>query len=309
MMLLKKILIKCFHTLYLYIKYIIIEIIHPNSILINATSYPSNKNIIPKFKCNIGDDINYIIPSIITKRNIVPYKYSLIGKYITNKKNYLFIGSIISGLSNKNSIIIGTGVSPDMQLNNYFSAYKICSVRGPLTKQWLDDKGLKCPNIYGDPALILPIIYNPVVKKKYKLGFIPHFIDRTNKVISSLKKYPNSIILDTSNYNNWQDFIKSICECELIFSSSLHGIIFADAYNIPNIWTHFDKTVNPFKYQDYFQSVGRNCTTPFIFQDSLLMEDLLKMKKNYIPIQYDINFLYNHILNSFNDDFNNNSRI
>ena len=175
MTLLKKLFTKCFHTLYLYTKYIIIEIIHPNSILINATSYPSNKNIIPEFKCNIGDDINYIIPSIITKRIVVPYKYSLIGKYITHKKNYLFIGSIISGLSNKNSIIIGTGVSPDMKLHNNFSVHKICSVRGPLTKQWLEEKGIKCPSIYGDSALILPIIYNPAVKKKYKPLIPQHY--------------------------------------------------------------------------------------------------------------------------------------
>lgn len=60
-------------------------------------------------------------------------------------------------------------------------------------------------------------------------------------------------------YNVWHDIIDQINECEFIISSSLHGLIISDAYNIPNVWAVFsDKIVGgEFKYKDYYASVNK----------------------------------------------------
>ena len=57
---------------------------------------------------------------------------------------------------------------------------------------------------------------------------------------------------------------RAIAQSRLVFSSSLHGLILADAFGVPNIW------VNPngihrwpyWKFIDYFLSVGRPVRKP-----------------------------------------------
>lgn len=41
----------------------------------------------------------------------------------------------------------------------------IRAVRGPETRKLLINVGFDCPGIYGVPAVIMPLIYNPDVKK------------------------------------------------------------------------------------------------------------------------------------------------
>ena len=277
-----------FNPIYLYAKYIVIELLYSQkTVILNATSYPTNRGLIPRFESNIGDDINYILIPLVFKKYAVPYKYSIIGRYLLRRDNVLFIGSIITGLSNSKSIVVGSGLSPDQTTKPLVSPKKIISVRGPLTRQYLQDHSIVCPPIYGDPALVLPLFYSPIKNKKYKIGFILHFLDKQPQVLELLSKYDNCVILDVSNYGNWKCFIDTLCSCELILSSSLHGLIFADTYNVPNVWTHFSFKVNPFKYQDYFLSVERVCDNPFELISYIPIERLLELKHQFISIRYD----------------------
>jgi len=124
-------------------------------------------------------------------------------------------------------------------------------VRGPYTRDRVKFFGGQCPEIYGDPALLLPLIVDPS-EKKYEVGIVPHNVDYD--VIS--KEYPNNNIigLGTRDYTRVVD---KITQCESIISSSLHGIICAHAYGIPAAWVKPNQKLkgDNVKFEDYFASV------------------------------------------------------
>ncbi len=249
--------------------------------------FRKNSNIIHAYwfhkQCNFGDAINpYLIEKISKKQVVwtVPKK-SLI-------ENYLCIGSIIHKAS-KNSIIWGSGFIGENTLRN--RPKKVCAVRGPKSRNEFLKKGIDCPEVYGDPALLLPMFYKPKTKKKYLLGIIPHYVDKGSEWLATLKNIESIKIIDVEQ-KDYLHFIDDICECETVASSSLHGLIVADAYNIPSIWIQFsDKIIgNNFKFYDYFESVGRINETPINITADTKIEEILKSKKSY-KIKIDLNLL------------------
>ncbi|HCI5723053.1 TPA: hypothetical protein NPO34_005233, partial [Klebsiella variicola subsp. variicola] len=51
--------------------------------------------------------------------------------------------------------------------------------------------------------------------------------------------------------------VDEIISCEYILSTSLHGVIVAQAYDIPTLWIkHNDINTDGIKFYDYFDSVG-----------------------------------------------------
>ena len=104
---------------------------------------------------------------------------------------------------------------------------------------------------------MLPKFYTP--KKKLllqnKIGIVPHISNYKyyKKKNLNLKKY--HLINPTDKFTNVLDYIFS---CKYILSSSLHGLICADAYSIPNVWLdEFHLTEGDFKFKDYFLSQKR----------------------------------------------------
>ena len=167
-------------------------------------------------------------------------------------KHYLTVGSII-GLANRNSIVWGSGI---IKKNEKVRKAKFVAVRGPKTRNRLLELGYKVPQIYGDPAILLPKLIPDVLDKKYEYGIIPHYVDyeEINKMWGSVEGVK---VIDLMT----EDIVKTtheILECERIISSSLHGLIVSHAYRIPALWVKFsDKLAGDnIKFYDYFESVG-----------------------------------------------------
>lgn len=232
---------------------------------------------------NWGDRLNPIIYKNITGRDS-HYK-----DFLSKDNTLCMIGSILDAISNENAIVWGSGC---MFENGVISLKKldIRAVRGKLSRERLLKNKISCPEIYGDPALLFPRFYNPIIEKKYKIGIIPHYVDKTNDWL--IKNCHSDEIKIIDICSEAHEFVRQVKECDIIASSSLHGLICADSYNIPSIWLKFSDKIagNGFKFMDYFSSVGRLNETSFIVDSKTTIQDIINKVKKY-EIQIDLDLL------------------
>lgn len=170
---------------------------------------------------------------------------------------------------NEWSIIWGTGeIASGMKPRKpNAQPLRVAAVRGPATRETLLARGIECPAVYGDPALLFPQVYEPAFTAEYELGIIPHYIDMDSSAVQAIARDDRVCIIDiTQSGRSRQElsFIDDLARCKRIISSSLHGIIAADAYGIPALWVEFSNKVygGGFKFADYFRSVKRPVTKP-----------------------------------------------
>lgn len=219
---------------------------------------------------NFGDLLSpYIIQKltgkeICRKELYVNYKRSFnhLLKYLLSHKfeniasvhmpyeaNLLAIGSIIS-FGNSRSLIWGSGF---MNENEPFHGGHVFAVRGKFTDKKLQELGYKGCTVYGDPALLLPLLLNGNTQKKNFLGIIPHW--KEVNIIS--QKYGRLCKIIDLRTNDIERVVKEITSCRYILSTSLHGIIVAHAYGVPALWIkEGDINTDGIKFNDYFSSVG-----------------------------------------------------
>jgi len=182
-------------------------------------------------------------------------------------------GSILSRAEN-NTIIWGSGMMRASDQVKRDAIY-LC-VRGPRTYEILQQRHVKCPPIFGDPALLMPKVYNRTdLPKRFEYGVFAHYVD--TETVSKWYRYDQTVkIINPLNANPLQVIAQTL-QCERIISSSLHGVIIAHAYGIPAIWVkHSDKlNGDGIKFHDHFESV-KLVAECIDFQERIPVEDLGK---------------------------------
>ncbi len=222
---------------------------------------------------NYGDALGLWLPQLlgINGGRLLPKRFVFVRQYARGT-NIQMVGSTLGDVD-EHSVVCGAGaVSADQRAKGV--PQKIVSVRGPLTRDILLSQGFDCPAVYGDPAMLLPLLYTPAHSaKKYKIGLIPHYVDKDNTIVQRLAENPDVHCIDillprtrgfrTSIERYWRQWIDDLCSCECVVSSSLHGLIIAEAYGIPTLWAKFSDDINgnDFKYYDYYKSIN---TPPII---------------------------------------------
>lgn len=194
----------------------------------------------------------------------------------------LCVGSIARFAKDK-TIVLGSGIIRENEILCPTANWKF--VRGPLTYKKIIEMGGSCPEIFGDPALLLPIICDES-KKKYDVGIIPHYVDYTEVC----EKYKNYRIINVLRKDPLE-VVREITECRSIVSSSLHGIITAHSYGIPAAWVKFSNKIygDDSKYYDYYQSVKLDAKLSTVENPQMnsISYDLLKIKSVFENLKYE----------------------
>lgn len=253
--------------------------------------FPNKYNYVyyyDKCKCrnnyNFGD---FITPFIYNKLFLKEPILNINGG--KDKDVVIGAGSILC-MANSKSIIWGTGFMYGNE--NIKKPKQILSVRGPLTRNRLLKIGIECPESYGDIGLILPYFYSPNNQKKYKLGIIPHYIDKDKFNGIYKKKDKDVLIIDVTE--KIDKVINCITMCQMTISSSLHGIIISHAYNVKSMWIKISNSIGGgnFKYRDYYGSLNienYDNMLPYTYKEQISTDDTIKLINEYPNPTFPIN--------------------
>ena len=212
-------------------------------------------DIVPR---NWGDELNKSFLEYITHKKFyfIPFSSS----YLKPMTHYILIGSVLTVYNLNKTIVYGSGIlDPSKEITGV--PEKVISVRGPKTREILMKNGIECPEVYGDPALLLPVFYQPkLASGKRRIVVIPHMETSAKTVKECCERIIDDYsILSLSDYNRWTDIVDAICSAKFVVSESLHGLIVAEAYGIPNVWVEFKDHPDywDFKYNDFYASINK----------------------------------------------------
>lgn len=169
----------------------------------------------------------------------------------------LGLGSIARHLRD-HDVVAGAGAIRDDPIRLPPSA-RVSWVRGPLTRRCLGEKGV--PEVYGDPGLLVAeLLPAPTATATGPIGVVPHLCDEPRR--SAAARIEGVTVLDVRDEPT--SFLEGLAGCSAVLSSSLHGLIFAEAYGIPALWLepHPDMKGGRFKFDDYYLGTGREPPAP-----------------------------------------------
>jgi hypothetical protein len=175
-----------------------------------------------------------------------------------NLPRLLLIGSVADRITSKD-IVCGVGAKHTSIKRPIDDVPLVLGVRGPITYDVLKSAGYKLDKVEFqlDPGLLISLFCSEVTPILGKVGFIPHYRERT-----IVKKFDLDGLTLIDIDNRPTKIAKQIQECELIYSSSLHGIIFSHSLGRPCIFVR-PMTEEPLlKFQDYYASINLACPTP-----------------------------------------------
>lgn len=173
--------------------------------------------------------------------------------------NLVGLGSILHW-ADRNSYIWGSGLISE-SICIRVPPKAILAVRGYLTQRKLRDIGLVVPGIVGDPGILISDFFEKPEVIPGQVGLVVHYADKEvmGGGFSNDVQEAGMIVIDP--LQPLPLFLHQLASCEVIASSSLHGIIFAHSFGTPAAWVELSSSVHGggFKFFDYYSSVGIAC--------------------------------------------------
>ena len=214
---------------------------------------------------NFGDDLSPLIFEAVSGRRVVrarmPFaRYVGLGSLLRRVTREAY-QRIIPGCC-RPIRVWGSGFIEDGPQRSTFML-RVLAVRGPLSR---DRLGLGPQTVLGDPGILAPQLLKSRGGRQHRWGIIPHYVDADSPAVAQLAAAtPGAIVIPMTI--DPLESLRLISQCAHIASSSLHGLIAADALGIPNWRLSFSTgiTGGDYKFRDYALGVGRSglAATPF----------------------------------------------
>jgi len=219
---------------------------------------------------NFGD---YLSPLLVEMLSGQAVQYAPI-----HKADMMAIGSIMNRERKAKRFFLPRrlhvwGAGTDAPGHVFSGRHYYHAVRGHKTLEQIDS--LKGQPALGDPGLLAAHWWEgrPKPAKRYRLGVIPHYVDRDHPLIQHAQSLPGVRVIDVF----WpvEEVLRTIQECEYIISSSMHGLIVSDAFGVPNRRLRLSSgLISDFKFCDYYSVFGMEAPCPLVPEDLLVAGSL-----------------------------------
>lgn len=192
---------------------------------------------------NFGDDINPSFYKLLCRNDF---------HFQTNRSELhgLGMGSILHS-ANGQSVVLGSGmIGADFKPKG-IDFQKVHMVRGELTKRAI---GLPETVAVADPMVLLSEVWSAPKLRSHRIGYVPHV---SNYLVATRFQAKGIFVINPA-WDPWR-VVASIADCEFLLSQSLHGLIVADALQIPNAWVMPSQGMvgGRFKFDDYYTTVDQ----------------------------------------------------
>ncbi|MEQ6203948.1 polysaccharide pyruvyl transferase family protein [Sulfitobacter sp. HNIBRBA2951] len=205
-----------------------------------------------KAEPNFGDAINPLIVGHLAGRVV---------EHCGPRKADLFaIGSMMQVVkrtqkeartSGERLAVWGTGLLNPVFGHDFLDNVEVALLRGPITAALLKLQHKR----FGDPGLLINEVLPFDGTRTDRIGIVPHYtLMEDAALLAFVASDPSYLLIDPRG--DAAEVCLQIASCAHVFASSLHGLIMADAYGVPNTWIE-PQGQSWLKYHDYAASVGR----------------------------------------------------
>jgi hypothetical protein len=130
-----------------------------------------------------------------------------------------------------------------------------------------EDKTEKTVQDAGDAGFLMPFLFPELIQnmddhhgqkqqqEKKIMCLIPHVTDQQDPKWKWILTHPTAYSIYTLNVGiGWKKMAKNVQTCDAVISTSLHGIIFAEAFGVASRRLRMSKWPGDFKFSDFYMS-------------------------------------------------------
>ena len=212
---------------------------------------------------NFGDDMT---PWLLPRYGVLPiYRQEASARLVG-------VGSILDFLpSTYDGAIWGSGLIEGRE--HALPHARVLALRGPLTADLI---GAANTVPFGDPGLLVGRqMKRPRVR--WEVGIIPHGHHRGHARLIELGRDCGDRVRVINVRQGAAAATREIAACGTVFTTSLHGLVVADAFGIPAAWTTLEPALigGDFKFRDYEAAVTPGHTRFLPLADDLVVDEIV----------------------------------
>lgn len=194
---------------------------------------------------NFGDALGPLVVRELLRRN------GLSPEAAARSARLLSIGSVVH-LAMDGDVLWGSGVNGKMSPDRHtYRSLDVRAVRGPLTRHFLQGRGVPAPAVYGDPGLLVGHLWTAEDLRgdepDHEVTVVPNLND-----LAAYAGTPG-LLRPTAALSTC---LRRIAASRLVVGSALHGLVVAEALGIPARLVR-SGVEHPLKYEDYYRGTGR----------------------------------------------------
>lgn len=183
------------------------------------------------------------------------------------------VGSVLEFMPETfDGVIWGSGLMNDRERT--LPAATPLAVRGPLTAERL---GLRETVAFGDPGILVSR-HIPRSLVTSQIVAVPHGHHRSHPGLSRLLASEPGRAKTANVHQGARGAVREISAGAVVLTTSLHGLITADSYGIPAVWTMLTPALEgaDFKFRDYEATVIPGRSRFVAFDDLRTLDDVVR---------------------------------